>query len=48
MSKQVVQEPNLCAAANGGGPSRLQSLRPVAAVAELGSFGESHEHRGES
>ena len=25
------------AAANGGGPSRLQSTRPVAAVAELGS-----------
>ena len=29
---------NPCAAANGGGPSRLQSARPVAAVAELGSF----------
>jgi hypothetical protein len=28
-----------CAAANGGGPSQLQSARLVAAVAELGSFG---------
>ena len=28
-----------CAAANGGGPSRLQSTRFVAAVAELGSLG---------
>jgi hypothetical protein len=27
-----------CAAAKGGGPSRLQSARLVAAVAELGSF----------
>ncbi len=29
-----------CAAANGGGPSRLQSARLVAAVAELGSLGK--------
>jgi len=28
------------AEANGGGPSWLQSPRPVAAVAELGSFGK--------
>jgi hypothetical protein len=28
-----------CVAANGGGPSRLQSARLVAAVAELGSPG---------
>ncbi len=28
-----------CAAANGGGPSLLQSAHLVAAVAELGSFG---------
>src|SRR5438093_13764455 len=28
-----------CAAANGGGPSRLQSARLVAAVAEFGSLG---------
>ena len=31
--------PNLCAAANGGGPSWLQSARLVAVVAELGSLG---------
>lgn len=30
--------PNPCAAANGGGPSRLQSASLVAAVAELGSL----------
>jgi len=29
-----------CAAANGGGPSRLQAARLVAAVAELGSLGD--------
>jgi hypothetical protein len=29
--------PKRCVAANGGGPSRLQSARLVAAVAELGS-----------
>src|SRR6266542_3087579 len=33
-------KPKPCAAANGGGPSRLQSARLVAAVAELGSFGD--------
>jgi len=30
--------PNLYAAANGGGPSRLQSTHVVAAVADLGSL----------
>ncbi len=30
--------PNQCAAANGGGPSQLQSAPLVAAVAELGSL----------
>ena len=35
------KRPNLCAAANGGGPSWLQSARLVAAVAELGSFGKT-------
>jgi hypothetical protein len=33
------EQPKPCAAANGGGPSRLQSARLVAAAAELGSFG---------
>jgi len=31
-----------CSASNGGGPSRLQSVRRVAAVAELGSLAASH------
>src|SRR5438445_9997689 len=37
--RKVNVPPNQSAAANGGGPSRLQSARPVAAVAELGSLG---------
>ena len=36
--------PNTQAAANGGGPSRLQSARLVAAVGELGSFGRANLH----
>src|SRR5947207_1574789 len=34
------ERPNLCAAANPAGASRLQSLRLVRRVAELGSFGD--------
>jgi hypothetical protein len=35
-----------CAAANPAGASRLQSMRPVRRVAELGSLGgEEHEHQ---
>jgi len=33
------QQPGLCAAANGGGPSRLQAVLPAAAVAGLGLLG---------